>query len=156
MFDCTLLLGVKLEHQFGSVPEPGGRFPALACAVGDVSSRNPLAQAWRAALSGMDGTGSSVGLRVEQRTEREETDVVEVAPHLQDHAVGLEMEIVELARQADQAAHEGWPDREAELREELDALYGELASVAERLTDEVGAVAPAPEVRAEPAGADHH
>ena len=75
--------------------------------------------------------------------------MVDVAPHLQDHAVGLEMEIVELARQADQAAHEGWPAREAELRTELDALYAELASVAERLTDQVAAAAP--EVDAEPA-----
>ena len=78
--------------------------------------------------------------------------MVDVAPHLQDHAVGLEMEIVELARQADQAAHDGWPEREAELRKELDKLYAELASVAERLTDEVAAAAPAAEVDAEPAG----
>ena len=80
--------------------------------------------------------------------------MVDVAPHLQDHAVGLEMEIVELARQADQAAHEGWPDREAELRQELNGLYSELATVAERLTDEVSAAAPAPAVNAAPAG-DH-
>jgi hypothetical protein len=80
--------------------------------------------------------------------------MVDVAPHLQDHAVGLEMEIVELARQADQAAQEGWPDREAELRQELNALYTELATVAERLTQEVTAAAPAPEVAAPPAGAD--
>lgn len=80
--------------------------------------------------------------------------MVDVAPQLQDHAVGLEMEIVELARQADQAAHEGWPQREAELRRELENLYGELASVAERLTDEVVAAAPAPEVAAEPVSAE--
>ena len=67
--------------------------------------------------------------------------MVDVAPHLQDHAVGLEMEIVELARQADEAAHDGWPDREAELRKELEGLYSELASVAERLTQEVAAAA---------------
>ena len=79
--------------------------------------------------------------------------MVDVSPHLQDHAVGLEMEIVELARQADQAAHEGWPDREAELRKELNALYTELAMVAERLTDEVTAAAPAPSVDAPPASA---
>jgi hypothetical protein len=79
--------------------------------------------------------------------------MVDVAPHLQDHAVGLEMEIVELARQADQAAHEGWPEREAELRKELNALYTELATVAERLTEEVTAATPAPEVNARPAGA---
>ena len=79
--------------------------------------------------------------------------MVDVAPHLQDHAVGLEMEIVELARQADQAAHEGWPDREAEIRKELDALYSELATVAERLTQEVTAAAPAPAVDARSAGA---
>jgi hypothetical protein len=78
--------------------------------------------------------------------------MVDVAPHLQDHAVGLEMEIVELARQADQAAHEGWPDREAELRQELNSLYSELATVAERLTEEVTAAAPAPTVDAPPAG----
>lgn len=77
----------------------------------------------------------------------------DVSPHLQDHAVGLEMEIVELARQADQAAQEGWPDREAELRKELNALYSELATVAERLTDEVTATEPAPEVDARLAGA---
>ncbi len=79
--------------------------------------------------------------------------MVDVAPHLQDHAVGLEMEIVELARQADQAAQEGWPEREAELRKELEGLYAELASVAERLTDEVAAATPPAEVDAEPAGA---
>ncbi|HEX2119770.1 MAG TPA: hypothetical protein VHF91_11345 [Acidimicrobiales bacterium] len=77
--------------------------------------------------------------------------MVDVAPQLQDHAVGLEMQIVELARQADQAAHEGWPEREAELRKELDGLYVELASVAERLTEEVSAASAAPEVDAEPA-----
>ena len=80
--------------------------------------------------------------------------MVDVSPHLQDHAVGLEMEIVELARQADQAAQEGWPDREAELRRELNALYSELATVAERLTEEAGAPAPTPEFNARPAGAD--
>lgn len=78
--------------------------------------------------------------------------MVDVAPQLQDHAVGLEMEIVELARQADEAAHDGWPDREAELRGQLDTLYVELASVADRLTDEVSATTPAAEVDAEPAG----
>lgn len=77
--------------------------------------------------------------------------MVDVDPQLQDHAVGLEMEIVELARQADEAAHEGWPDREAELRQELDPLYTELAEVADRLTDEVAAATPAAEVDAEPA-----
>ncbi len=77
--------------------------------------------------------------------------MVEVDPQLQDHAVGLEMEIVELARQADEAAHDGWPDREAELRGQLEKLYSELASVAERLSDEVSASAPAPEFDAPPA-----
>lgn len=82
--------------------------------------------------------------------------MVEVAPHLQDHAVGLEMEIVELARQADLAAQEGWPDKEAALRRELNGLYAELASVAERLTDQVAAAAPlsvdAPAAGADPSG----
>ena len=78
--------------------------------------------------------------------------MVEVDPQLQDHAVGLEMEIVELARQADNAAHDGGPEREAELRAQLDKLYAELASVAERLTDEASATAPTAEVDARPAG----
>ena len=78
--------------------------------------------------------------------------MVDVAPHLQDHAVGLELEIVELARQADEAAHDGWPEREAQLRKELDGLYSELASVAERLTAEVSAAGPA-SVDAPPASA---
>lgn len=77
--------------------------------------------------------------------------MVDVDPQLQDHAVGLEMEIVELARRAEQAALEGWPAEEAALRKELDGLYGELARVAERLTDEVAATAAAPELAAEPA-----
>jgi len=76
--------------------------------------------------------------------------VVEVDPQLQDHVVGLEMEIVELARQADDAAHDGWPDREAELRGQLEQLYNELASVADRLT--TVAPAPAPEVDPPSAG----
>ena len=79
--------------------------------------------------------------------------MVDVAPQLQDHAVGLEMEIVELARQADEAAHDGWPDREAELRGELDGLYTELATVADQLTDSVEA-APAPATVLAPEAAD--
>jgi len=71
-------------------------------------------------------------------------------PQLQDHAMGLEMEIVELARQADQAALEGWPEEEARLRVDLDKLYGELASVADRLTREP-ATQPDVRVAAEPA-----
>lgn len=74
----------------------------------------------------------------------------DIDPQLQDHAVGLEMEIVELARQADQAAVEGWPDEEARLRADLDTLYAELASVADRLTG--GATTEPPvQVAAEPA-----
>lgn len=78
--------------------------------------------------------------------------MAEVDPQLQDHAVGLEMEIVELARQADEAAHDGWPDREAELRGQLEKLYSELATVAERFSDEANGTAPAAEVDAPPAG----
>jgi hypothetical protein len=69
--------------------------------------------------------------------------MTDVDPRLQDHAVGLELEIVELARQADQAAQEGWPDEEARLRKELETLYVELASVAERLTTDSTTAAPA-------------
>ncbi len=76
----------------------------------------------------------------------------EVAPQLQDHAVGLEQEIVELARQADQAAHDGWPGREAELRRDLDGLYSELAAAAERLTEQATAMTPAAQIDAPAAG----
>lgn len=75
--------------------------------------------------------------------------MVDVDPQMQDHAVGLEMEIVELARRADEAAQEGWPEEEAKLRGELDQLYTELASVAERLTTEPNV--PAAQVAADPA-----
>ncbi len=78
--------------------------------------------------------------------------MVDITSHLQDHAVGLEMEIVELVRQADQAALGGWPGREGELRRELEGLYGELATVAEQLTDEVAAVAAAAHIAAPAAG----
>jgi hypothetical protein len=63
--------------------------------------------------------------------------MIEVDPRLQDHAVGVEQQIVELANQADRAAEEGRPAEEAQLRGELDELYDELAVVAERLADEV-------------------
>lgn len=69
--------------------------------------------------------------------------------------MGLEMEIVELARQADEAAHDGWPDREAELRSQLEKLYSELATVAERLSDEANGIAPAAEVDAPLGRSDH-
>ena len=84
--------------------------------------------------------------------------MVDVAPHLQDHVVGLEMEIVELARQADEAAHDGWPEREAELRKELEGLYAELAAVAERLTEQVASTPPAADVvvDAEPVDPTRH
>jgi len=75
--------------------------------------------------------------------------VVEVDPQLQDHAVGLELEIVELARKADQAAQEGWPDEEARLRRELNVLYVELAAVADRLTDEAAEAVPPADVAGE-------
>jgi len=75
--------------------------------------------------------------------------VVEVDPQLQDHAVGLELEIVELARKADQAALEGWPDEEARLRRELNVLYVELAAVADRLTDEAAEAVPPADVAGE-------
>lgn len=78
--------------------------------------------------------------------------MADVTPQLQDHVMGLEMQIVELARQADQAAHEGWPDQEAELRDELQTLYSELASVADQLTDEATATSPPASLDAEPAG----
>lgn len=79
--------------------------------------------------------------------------MIDVDPQLQDHAVGLEMEIVEVARRADQAAHEGWPGEEAELRGELNELYGELATVAEQITGDPNRSPTGAEVDAEPAAA---
>lgn len=75
-----------------------------------------------------------------------------IDPQLQDHAVGIEMEIVELARQADQAALEGWPVEETRLRAELDKLYAELASVADRLSGDPVGESSGVEMAAEPAG----
>jgi DNA-binding NarL/FixJ family response regulator len=62
--------------------------------------------------------------------------MIEVDPRLQDHAVGLELQIVELAHQADVAAEEARPAEEAHIRDELSELYDELAVVAERLAEE--------------------
>ena len=65
-----------------------------------------------------------------------ETIVIEVDPHLQDHAIGLELQIVEVVHQVEDAAQRSWTDEEVVLQAELDGLYDELVTLSERVGDQ--------------------
>jgi hypothetical protein len=49
----------------------------------------------------------------------------------EDHAVGVELQIVELVEQQQRAAVQGHPEEGVPLQREIDALQAELASAAE-------------------------
>lgn len=57
-------------------------------------------------------------------------------PRLEDHAVGVELQITELVEQIERARVQGRPERVAQLQPELEALQDELADTAEHLADE--------------------
>jgi hypothetical protein len=57
-------------------------------------------------------------------------------PRLEDHAVGVELQITELVEKIERARVQGRHERVAELQPELDALQDELAETAEHLLDE--------------------
>jgi len=124
----TALLIVEVEHQFELYP----------------------VAAWR--RSGRGRTQPGRFWLLSERKAPKGDGMAGIDPQLQDHAVGIEMEIVELARQADQAALEGWPVEETRLRAELDKLYAELASVADRLSGDAAGESSGFEMAAEPAG----
>ena len=52
-------------------------------------------------------------------------------PRLEDHAVGLELQIVELEEQRKRAETQGRPDDVARFQREIETLQSELANTAE-------------------------
>ena len=61
-------------------------------------------------------------------------------PRLEDHVVGLELQLVELVEQKQRAEVQGRPADAAELQAQIDALQLEMATSAERLAAEEGTV----------------
>ena len=59
--------------------------------------------------------------------------MIEVDPRLQDHALGLELQIVEVVHQVEDAAQRSWTDEEVVLQAELDGRYDELVTLSERV-----------------------
>ena len=56
-------------------------------------------------------------------------------PQLEDHAVGVELQIVELVEQRERARVQGDPDGVQRAQDEIDALQAELASTAEQIVE---------------------
>ena len=52
-------------------------------------------------------------------------------PRLEDHAVGLELQIVELVEQRERARVQGDRDQVSVLQKDIDALQAELVTTAE-------------------------
>ena len=57
-------------------------------------------------------------------------------PRLEDHAIGVELQINELVEQIERARVQGRMERVAELQPELEELQDELAATAEHIVDE--------------------
>ncbi len=57
-------------------------------------------------------------------------------PRLEDHAVGIELQIVELVERMERARVQGETDEADRLRREIDGLQVELARTAEKITGE--------------------
>lgn len=57
-------------------------------------------------------------------------------PRLEDHAIGVELQITELVEKIERAQVQGRPDRVAELLPELEALQDDLARTAETIASE--------------------
>ena len=56
-------------------------------------------------------------------------------PRLEDHLVGLELQLVELVEQEQRAEVQGRVDDAARLEAQVAALQAELATTAERISD---------------------
>lgn len=56
-------------------------------------------------------------------------------PRVEDHAIGVELQINELVEQIERARVQDRPERVAELQSELEALQDELAETAEHIGD---------------------
>lgn len=57
-------------------------------------------------------------------------------PRIEDHAVGVELQLTELVEKRERARVQGREDAVAELTVEIEALQADLASTAERLAAE--------------------
>ena len=57
-------------------------------------------------------------------------------PRLEDHAVGVELQLTELTEELERARVQGRTERMAELEAEITALQDDLASTAERIAGE--------------------
>jgi hypothetical protein len=58
-----------------------------------------------------------------------------IDPRLEDHLVGVELQIVELVERRERAALQGRTDDAAAIQAELDALYADMATTAEQLVE---------------------
>ena len=59
-------------------------------------------------------------------------------PRLEDHATGLELQIVELVERRERARVQGRMDDVIAVQQEIDSLQAELADTAERSASESG------------------
>ncbi|MDP9421013.1 MAG: hypothetical protein M3P53_12865 [Actinomycetota bacterium] len=57
-------------------------------------------------------------------------------PRMEDHLVGVELQLTELVEKRERARVQGRNERVAELTREIEALQEDLAVTAERLADE--------------------
>ncbi|MGH9223967.1 MAG: hypothetical protein ACRD2W_09355 [Acidimicrobiales bacterium] len=63
-------------------------------------------------------------------------------PRLEDHLVGLELQLVELVESKQRAVVQGREADALKLDQEIDQIQAELAETAERLTDDEEEVTP--------------
>lgn len=57
-------------------------------------------------------------------------------PRLEDHAIGLELQLTDLVEKRERARVQGREERAAALTAEIEALQTELARTAEEIADE--------------------
>ncbi|MDP8987755.1 MAG: hypothetical protein M3N11_05335 [Actinomycetota bacterium] len=57
-------------------------------------------------------------------------------PRIEDHAVGVELQLTELVERRERALVQGRTDEAAALQPEIEALQDELARTAERVANE--------------------
>ena len=55
---------------------------------------------------------------------------------LEDHLVGIELQVVELVEQRERAEVQGRTEDAARIQREIDALYAEMARTTEQITTE--------------------
>ena len=57
---------------------------------------------------------------------------------LEDHLVGVELQVVELVEQRERAEVQGRPEDAARIQSEIDALYADMARTTEQMTMQQG------------------